>query len=544
MKTFSFKKVALSAALLVGASSAFAGAWSVPGTYSGAPGDTVTGITVQFAGDGATVSTQTDIDFDLAVLDLANATLTAGNASTTCTMFDADTVRVVSFSFSPLVAGPETLCTIDIPILGGAALGPTTLTATGQLCAISGGGAAASCTATNGTVTVGAGGTAPTITYAPAPGATVNLPGGAGSIVATPSGGAGAATTTVSGCSIGNVVGPATFGSVAGVNLSFVGPTTTPQNINLTCAQGGTATTADLTCDESGTPRVWPLSCPASGPAGTPPALNYIPAPGSQVSFVGAPGTTINAVIAVNGTGGTGAGPDATARVSDCQVSPALSPPIFACQPSGGNVLDFTPGFDAGDITCSCEAPSTGQVSATLSCEETSPLSTGTPVVRTWNLACPGVPGSCGDLAFSPNPGLIQFAGGAANIGVSHSGGTVGNDTTFNGCSIGGANAANFSISNGPINFAFTGGSMGSNNIALACTNTTAAPVQAILSCTQVCDVNNTPRNWTLECPAGGGPPPVADAVPVPSSSDFSRILLAAMLVLIGMGAVTIRSRS
>ncbi len=391
----------------------------------------------------------------------------------------------------------------------------------------------------------------PALAYNPTTASTVVLESGAGSIEATPFGGMGsgaAATTAINGCAIGGVSGPGTFGSVAGVNLTFVGNTTSPQSINLSCTLGDAVTTGTLTCNEtagSGPPlvRSWSLTCPSSS-LGVPPNLTYVPSFGSNVSFIGTPGTQIISTISVIGISGTGSGGSATARVSDCQVSPALSPPVFACQPSGGNVLDFTPGgADPGDITCSCEAPSTGQLTANLTCEETRPLGT-TPVVRQWSLTCPGTPGSCGTLVFSPNPGLIQFTGGTASIGISHTGGTMGNDTTFNGCGITGANASNFQISNAPINFSFTGGSTGSGQIDLACTNSTTAPVQATLSCSQVCDVNNTPRTWTLECPAGGTPPPTAEVVPVPSSSDFSRILLAAMLVLIGMAAVTIRGRS
>ena len=410
------------------------------------------------------------------------------------------------------------------------------------------------CTLIDGVITITPGlpDTAPTIAYGPASGSTVTLTGGAGSIVGTPFGGTGtgvAATTTVDGCAIGAVSGPGVFGSAAGVNLSFAGSTTTAQNINLSCAQGGTLTTATLTCTETragGPPaiRSWPLSCPA-GAGGAPPNLVYVPNFGNTVVFAGTPGTLINTAIAVAGVGGAGSGAAATARVDNCNISPALSPPVFACQPSGGTVLDFTPGgADPGDISCSCDAPATGQISATLTCEETRPLAGGAAVVRSWNLQCPGVPGSCGTLSFSPNPSLILFAGGLAAINIDHAGGTIGNDTTFGSCEITGANAGNFSIANAPIAFGFSGGLVGGSQISLACSNSSPAPVQATLSCSQVCAANSTPRTWTLECPADGAPPPTAEVLPVPIASDFSRILLAAMLVLIGMAAVTTAGRN
>ena len=481
-----------------------------------------------------------------------NGQATCGGAATT--NMTATTLNIAAFDAGGGALPSALACTFTFPLDTMAAVGNNPFTITfSEFGDVPGTGTVAG-TFVPGGINIQSGpvNTPPTIAYNPTTGSTVTLTGGAASIAATPSGGMGtgaAATTTVNGCTIGSVSGPGTFGSVAGVNLSFVGNTTTPQNINLSCTQGGSVTTGTLMCNETagaGSPvaRSWPLSCPA-GAVGTPPTLTYVPNFGSTVVFTGTPGTLLNQSISVSGAGGSGSGGTATARVDNCNISPALSPPVFACQPSGGNVLDFTPGgADPGDITCSCDSPSTGQVTASLTCEETRPLVGGTPVVRSWNLQCPGVPGSCGTLTFSPNPGLIQFAGGMAAIGINHTGGTMGNDTTFNNCAITGANASNFTISNAPINFSFTGGSAGAGQISLACSNSTAAPVQATLSCSQVCDVNNTPRTWTLECPAGGTPPPTAEVVPVPSSSDFSRILLAAMLVLIGMAAVTIRSRN
>ncbi len=491
------------------------------------------------------------IQYDTAQLDI----VASGANGAVCGADDS--LGRVSLSAPPgqTDLASATYCNLNVTVAVGAAAGAVTLDVTTSF---AGGGCfdskanAVNCMLVDGTISITPGlpNTAPTIAYSPTTGSTVTLNGGAGSIAATPSGGVGSgasATTIVDGCQVGAIAGPGSFASVADVDLSFVGNANTAQNIDLSCTQGASPTTATLTCNETrgGSPpvvRSWPLSCPA-GAVGMPPSLVYVPAPSSLVVFEGLPGTLLNTTIAVAGVGGAGSGAAATARVDNCLLSPAFSPPVFACQPAGGNVLDFTPGgADPGDISCSCDAPSTGQISAILTCEETRPLGL-TPVIRSWPLQCPGVPGSCGTLTFSPNPGPIQFAAGAAVIGINHSGGSTGNDTVFGSCAISGANASSFSISNAPINFSFSGGTTGNGQISLACSNSSADPVQAMLSCSQVCDVINAPRTWTLECPAGGSPPVNAEVVPVPSVSDYSRILLAAVLVLIGMVAVTMRGR-
>ncbi|MCB1633436.1 MAG: hypothetical protein KDI51_02540 [Xanthomonadales bacterium] len=431
MKMTNAKQALLAAALLGLSSSAFAGAWVV-GTASGAAGTTAGPIDVTFAGDGETVSTQIDIDFNPAILNITGANLTAG-AGSTCTMFDADTIRIVVFDFNPLAAAATTRCTIQAPIAMGAPNGPTPLTANGQLCAISGGGAAAACTATSGSVTV-------------------QPP-------------------------VGNV----------------------------------------------------------------PPTLTYMPNFGTTVVFPnGAPLTVTDATIAVSGASGSGSGLDATARVTNCAVSSSFSPPGITCQAGTTGTLDFTPGgADPGDINCSCVVPAVGTENAQLSCEEISPAS-GSPVVRIWDLTCSG--GTCGTLAFNPPLGAVNFTGGAASITVSHTGGTAGTDTTFNSCIVSGANAANFAITNSPINFNFPGGQSNQGTISLSCNNSTTTDVTATLSCNQICD-GTTARTWTLNCPGQTVVPPDAEVVPVPTLGDLGRILMAAMLLLLGMGAVTIRNR-
>ncbi|MCU0757542.1 MAG: hypothetical protein MUE46_20945 [Xanthomonadales bacterium] len=97
--------------------------------------------------------------------------------------------------------------------------------------------------------------------------------GTASPIVATPSGGSGSgqgATTTVGACSI--TAGGAAFPTTVTAQLSFVGNTSTAQNLNLpNCVPQSTVTSATLSCPVvSGTAapltRTWTLNCPAMLP--------------------------------------------------------------------------------------------------------------------------------------------------------------------------------------------------------------------------------------------------------------------------------------
>ncbi len=126
--------------------------------------------------------------------------------------------------------------------------------------------------------------TPPTLSYNPAPGSAVvfsaanNLVGqqATAQIRITPSGGSGtgiSATTRVSNCTLSGETVANTFAGFQGVNLQFVGSTTTPQNINLTAQIRSTNVAATLTCQEivgnpngtEGTPgtRSWPLQVAA-----------------------------------------------------------------------------------------------------------------------------------------------------------------------------------------------------------------------------------------------------------------------------------------
>jgi uncharacterized repeat protein (TIGR01451 family) len=109
----------------------------------------------------------------------------------------------------------------------------------------------------------------PALTFAPPPGATVNFQpsgGAVGStataqIRATPSGGSAgsgtAVTTRLQDCALSNETIPGTFSGFQ-TTLTFVGATTTPQNLNLSAQVRPAQVTATLTCDEvrGGSPLV------------------------------------------------------------------------------------------------------------------------------------------------------------------------------------------------------------------------------------------------------------------------------------------------
>lgn len=240
--------------------------------------------------------------------------------------------------------------------------------------------------------------TPPTIAYNPNTGTNVAFTGvttigtvGNGSIAATPSGGIGsgaAATTTVNACTLGGA-NPGAFAGAAAVNLSFVGNTTTAQNIALTCTSLQTVQTATLTCNEtrgSSAPvqRQWPLTCPAGTPIA--PTIAYNPTPGTNVAFTGVTtiGTTGNASIAATPSGGIGTGAGATTTVNGCTFGGA-NPGAFAG--AGAINLSFAGNTTtAQNLPLTCTAGAAVQT-ATLTCSET--RGGAAAAQRQWPLSCP-----------------------------------------------------------------------------------------------------------------------------------------------------------
>ena len=114
----------------------------------------------------------------------------------------------------------------------------------------------------------------PALAFNPSDASTINYAtnGTASPIVVTPSGGFGsgtAATTTLSECSITN--GGAAFPTTTTLSLSFIGASTTLQNLSLpNCVRQSTAVNARLACLErrgalTQVERSWTLNCPAAG---------------------------------------------------------------------------------------------------------------------------------------------------------------------------------------------------------------------------------------------------------------------------------------
>jgi hypothetical protein len=219
---------------------------------------------------------------------------------------------------------------------------------------------------------------APEVAYAPTTGTTVNFTGistigsiGSGTIVATPSGGAdtgAAATTTINSCSLGGA-NPANFAGAAAINLSFVGNTTTPQTLALSCSAATTIQTATLTCNETrGTaapvPREWPLSCPAGALL----PLTSTPAVGGTVSITGPAG------------GSTATRPITLINPNLIGVSLTCAAPAF---PFTAAPLTFSiPAGSSAAVNVGIASTAAGNFTGTLSCTVA-----GSPQVLTFNLS-------------------------------------------------------------------------------------------------------------------------------------------------------------
>jgi hypothetical protein len=267
---------------------------------------------------------------------------------------------------------------------------------------------------------------APALAYAPATGSTVAFTGvttigttGNGTIAATPSGGAGtgaAATTTINTCTLGGT-NPGSFAIPTPINLSFVGNTTTAQNLALTCTSQQTAQTATLTCNEtrgSDAPvqRQWPLNCPAGTPVA--PNIAYNPTTGSNIAFTGVTtiGTTGNGTIVATPSGGIGTGAAATTTINGCTLG-GTNPAAFAG--AGAINLSFVGNTTtAQNLALTCTSQQTAQT-ATLTCNET--RGAAAPVQRQWSLSCPAGP----LLPLTAAPAI----GGTVNVT-----GTAGGSTT------------------------------------------------------------------------------------------------------------------
>ena len=432
------------------------------------------------------------------------------------------------------------------------------------------------CALTDGVVNVTGGGgppTGPSIAYNPAAGASagtggpvnftgVTTPGttGNGSIVATPSGGAAAGTTTVGTFTLS---GPdaANFAVTSAATLTFTAGTNTPQNITMTCTSGAAQRTANLQATETitngaTTQRFWQLVCPAGAVAAVPPTLTYSPAAGGAATNVASAGNFDIAVgCPTDGSpcNGSGTGLAATSRlvsVSAAYTGPPFSPtPSMTCNflSEGGAVvaapLDFVATqADAGDVRCTCPVALTAEP-FTVTVVEQSPAG-GASVNRTFNVVC-GAGQTCGTIGATPGTGTVNLNNGGAPVTVS----TVNFTGASNGvtqqvnCTQSGVSAGStFTVTGVP---ATLSNANTSTTIAATCSNTATTTGTATLTCTSTanspgCTTLNA--TYTLTCPGVNVPPPV-ESVPVPAINEQGRILLAALVLLLGLGVIGFRMR-
>lgn len=293
---------------------------AIAGTYSTnnptiAPGANGT-VTVSFAGDGTTQDSQWDFTYNTAVLTpSAPMILVPGSV---CSIFPAAGmvpafVRVSppSGAGNPVTSTNTAYCSFTFAVAAGAATGQSAFTTRFIECE-GAAGPVAPCTG-SGFVNVAAGpaDVSPNLTYNPPSGGAITLTAAGanatGVIAITPAGGTGVATTTVGSCTFA-----ANTASLASspATLTFTGPTTTAQNLNLTCVRQAAAVTALLTCSETqsdGTPagaqaRTFNVTCPAAVAADVSPNVAFTPSPLTLTGTGAATGT-----LTGTPSGGTGA---------------------------------------------------------------------------------------------------------------------------------------------------------------------------------------------------------------------------------------------
>lgn len=370
-------------------------------TSSGDVGATTTPspVPVNFTGDGETVGFQAHINFDTTNVD---ATVVGVNGGV-CSVNGAGNSIIVLFSTAdstPIAAGPTNFCNItftftgDVPAPGSIALDVDVATAPGDGCLNAAATPAATCTATDGAITVQDVNTPPTITYNPTfdadgtsdAAAEVTFPGGnagspsTSSITVTASGGAAVASTSIA------CTATAPFTITSGANQTFNSPASGGAPINLSVNLTAAAQTGTLTCIETDTPggatrtRLWDLAAPAGVAS---PELVTSPADGGTLGLQGLPGATVSGNVQVQNTG------LADLTITGCAVTAGftlgtVSSPIAA----GGT----------GTIGVSCVTPTTAGTSATgtLTCNTND---TSEPTL-TINLSCSALSASIPTVGF------------------------------------------------------------------------------------------------------------------------------------------------
>lgn len=435
------------------------------------------------------------------------------------------------------------------------------------------------CSLSNGSVSVTSGGSpvGPNLAYAPAAGASagtggpVNFTGvttvgstGAGTIAVTPSGGSNSGTTTLGSFSLTGA-DAANFAVTSAATLTFTAGVNTAQNVTMTCTSGAAARTANLQATETITggatsQRFWVLSCPAGSAAGTPPTITYNPAAGSTSNVAAGANLLINVGCPTDGSpcNGSGTGNAATARLQSLAAvyTGLASPsPSMACNfvSEGGAVigspLDFVAlAADPGDIRCTCPMNTTGLPTETFRIDvtEISPIG-GTSTVRQFNVVCGAPPPACGTLAANPASGTINLTNGGAATTVSTftlTGAGAGVTNTIT-CATSGVSAGTaFTITTSPSPLTLANNASGT--VSASCTNSEQTTGTGTLTCTATSTGQSCMPpsfTYTLSCPGQSAPPPPGESVPVPAMSEQGRILLAALVLLLGLGVVGFRMR-
>jgi fibronectin-binding autotransporter adhesin len=255
---------------------------------------------------------------------------------------------------------------------------------------------------------------------------------------------------------------------------------------------------------------------------GLQPTVAYLPATGSQINL-SASGTGSIDAVATDFTAGT------SVSINACAVSPAS--PAF---PSSAFTVS-NPTFAApnGSIAIAC-SQQVASASGTLSCNEIFNGSAG-PTVRSWSISCPAAAAGLPPTAAlaSSSVGLINGLG-SMDVDVL----TAGSATASLGldCSIP-AGSANFQITSAASRLIDAPAAIGINApaIGLSCTEQMTTQT-ALLSCLQSPSSGPVPAplTATITCRGNGAPPPVADAVQLPTLSRIGFVLLMFLIAALG----------
>lgn len=374
------KKLLLAASLSAMCGTAFAGTLSVtPATATalqagGATSPTPHSVVYTQAASGETTNNlQARLVYD--ATRLTGAVATGGDA---CQINTQGTVVILSVNNTSGLLASGTLCTIAFTSVAGATLGTTPLDiqadpALAEGC-IDNLANPVACTFVDAAVEII---TAPpnvTLSYTPAPGATVSFPGGtalttSNTSIAVAAGGT-VGSGTVTGCTITGA-GAAAFGAPP-ADITVAAGASGSLPLSCTLPNSGGAATATLTCtetdsDSAGAARTWPLSCPQGTPVpgpgfGATPAPN--PAPAAPILCNGQAGDSVQRQITITNNGNAGAGS-------------ALD---FTC--TGGGIVSIVSGGTATGlavgasqtVTVACAVPGDGVTSTgTVSCTSNAP---------------------------------------------------------------------------------------------------------------------------------------------------------------------------